>query len=50
MLDQTVNRCRCGETYCSAHRSPEEHCCSYNYREAAVGQLDKIIGLRVAKI
>ncbi|XP_010913090.1 zinc finger A20 and AN1 domain-containing stress-associated protein 4 [Elaeis guineensis] len=29
-------RCRCGETYCGAHRYPERHGCSFDYK--AVGR------------
>jgi len=24
--------CRCGNTYCSTHRLPETHDCSYNFK------------------
>ncbi|XP_062075400.1 zinc finger A20 and AN1 domain-containing stress-associated protein 1-like [Humulus lupulus] len=27
--------CRCGNVYCSRHRLPEEHACTYDFKAAA---------------
>ena len=26
--------CRCGNVYCSSHRHPEEHCCTFDFKSA----------------
>ncbi|CAA6660690.1 unnamed protein product [Spirodela intermedia] len=28
-------RCRCGETFCSSHRYPEQHACTYDFKTSA---------------
>jgi predicted nucleic acid binding AN1-type Zn finger protein len=35
--------CRCGHQFCSIHRYPEEHKCSFDYKEFAKEQLEKTI-------
>lgn len=34
-------KCKCGYTYCKSHRLPEDHECSFNFREEAVKKLTK---------
>jgi hypothetical protein len=38
-LPLTAFPCRCGELYCTTHRPPEEHECSYDYQGAQEAQL-----------
>lgn len=32
--------CRCGQRFCSSHRLAEDHNCTYNYKAAALAQLE----------
>ena len=38
-LPLTAFPCRCGELFCTTHRPPEEHSCTYDYRSAQEAQL-----------
>lgn len=38
-LPLTAFACRCGDLFCTTHRPPEEHGCTYNYRSAQEAQL-----------
>lgn len=29
--DEIISKCRCGNQYCSAHRMPECHNCTYDF-------------------
>jgi len=33
--------CRCGENFCGAHRYPDEHSCTFNYKAMDRNQLEK---------
>ncbi|KAM7273084.1 hypothetical protein ACFE04_027748 [Oxalis oulophora] len=33
-LGLTGFKCRCGKTFCGSHRYPDEHCCSFDFKEA----------------
>ena len=39
LVERTTNKCRCSGTYCKAHRSPEDHLCKYDYKDAAKDKL-----------
>jgi predicted nucleic acid binding AN1-type Zn finger protein len=41
----TDTACRCGETYCSAHRLPEVHVCPFDYKAFDKGQFIAAAGL-----
>lgn len=32
-LVQQQLACRCGECFCVKHRTPENHCCTFNYQK-----------------
>ena len=46
--------CRCGNLYCSIHRLPEQHNCSFNYEKMGKDILDKknpqVVADKVIKI
>tara|TARA_Y100001958_G_C21111447_1_gene458253 strand:+ start:312 stop:464 length:153 start_codon:yes stop_codon:yes gene_type:complete len=35
--------CRCKKRYCNAHRYPEEHDCSYDFKEEKEKNKEKLI-------
>ena len=41
--------CKCGLTFCIAHRDAELHQCCYNYKKDAI-KLPKIVGEKVDRI
>ena len=47
LVDATVGLCKCGNTYCSRHRLPEHHDCTFDHREKALQQLKKRLDERV---
>lgn len=39
-LSQTIsNKCKCKNVYCTAHKIPEQHACTFNFRAAHASQL-----------
>jgi hypothetical protein len=42
-LGLTGFACRCGDYYCSAHRSDEVHHCSYDYRGENMKHLSSML-------
>lgn len=42
------HQCKCGFTFCKSHRLPEDHECTYNFREEAAKKLAKENPLVVA--
>ena len=42
--------CRCKQTYCSIHRLPEMHTCSYNFKNEIDSEFMKRVGLGGGKI
>ena len=34
-------KCKCSNTYCSKHRLPETHMCTYDYKTSGRNLLDK---------
>ena len=40
-LQLTDFKCKCNNTYCSKHRLPETHNCSYDYKSFGRNLLDK---------
>jgi len=32
-LESVTGKCKCGNTYCTQHRYPETHKCSFNHKE-----------------
>ncbi len=48
------HQCKCGFTYCKSHRLPEDHECSFNFREEAAKKLAKenplVVASKIAKI
>ena len=46
--------CRCGNLYCSVHRLPEQHNCSFDYEKMGKDILDKnnpvVVNEKVLKI
>jgi len=53
-LTLTDDDCRCGTRYCSAHRLPEAHNCSYDFRKAnrtVLGaQLTRVVGDKLERV
>lgn len=47
-------RCKCSNIFCSKHRYPENHICSYNYKDMFKKELEKnnnkIISEKISKI
>ncbi|KAF8397839.1 hypothetical protein HHK36_016764 [Tetracentron sinense] len=47
-------RCRCGTTFCSSHRYPEQHGCTFNFKEAgreAIAKANPVVkGEKLEKI
>jgi predicted nucleic acid binding AN1-type Zn finger protein len=41
LVMEASNRCRCGLTFCSGHRSPEDHRCGFDYRAVEKDKLKK---------
>ena len=39
LVERTTNKCRCSGIYCKAHRSPEDHSCTYDFKDAAKDKL-----------
>ena len=39
--------CKCSQIFCSAHRVPEVHACSFDFKKAASDQLAKRLGSAV---
>jgi predicted nucleic acid binding AN1-type Zn finger protein len=39
--------CKCEKTYCSTHRLPETHACSYDYKESGKKELLKFMSTPV---
>ena len=39
--------CKCSQMFCSAHRFPETHSCSFDFRKAATDELKKRMGSAV---
>jgi predicted nucleic acid binding AN1-type Zn finger protein len=39
--------CKCSQIFCSAHRFPETHSCSFDFRKAANDELKKRMGSAV---
>jgi len=39
--------CKCSQIFCSAHRFPETHSCSFDFRKAATDELKKRMGSAV---
>jgi hypothetical protein len=35
--------CKCTKEYCSLHRAPEDHKCSYNYKQDYTDLLNKTV-------
>ncbi len=46
--------CRCGHKFCSSHRMPDDHACTFDFREAAKktlqAQLESCVAEKVTKI
>ena len=48
--------CKCGNRYCSNHRLPEEHKCTFNHKELSLKNLktklisEKVIPEKIIKI
>lgn len=53
-LGLTDMNCRCGHRFCAAHRIPEAHACTYDYRAAAAAlltaQLPRVVGDKIERI
>lgn len=53
-LSLTDLACRCGPRHCSAHRLPEAHACTHDFRADAqkvlAAQLERVAGEKVQKI
>jgi predicted nucleic acid binding AN1-type Zn finger protein len=47
-------KCKCGETFCSLHRMPEEHSCTFDFKtndRAKLSQrLEKVVSSKLLKI
>lgn len=41
-------KCRCGFTFCKAHRLPEDHDCGFDYKQAGQAKLNKDLTAVVA--
>ena len=48
LAQATMGKCRCGNTYCSQHRLPDDHCCTHNFKTKVL--LEKIVAEKVIKI
>jgi len=45
-LAQTIsNKCKCKNVYCTAHKIPEQHACTFNFRAAHASQLTSNMSL-----
>ena len=48
------NKCKCGFTYCKSHRLPEDHECTYDFKQEGAKKLAKenpaIIASKISKI
>lgn len=48
--------CKCGNRYCSIHRLPEEHKCTFNHKEEGLNNLkiklisEKTVSEKIIKI
>lgn len=40
-VQATVGACKCGFAYCSGHRLPENHACTYDHRKEGLAKLQK---------
>ena len=40
-------RCKCEKKYCNAHRPPENHMCSYDYKSAGKEELLKLMSTAI---
>lgn len=41
LIETLTNKCKCGMTFCSKHKTPETHSCGYDYRAAAAAEIMK---------
>jgi predicted nucleic acid binding AN1-type Zn finger protein len=41
--------CRCKQKFCSVHRLPESHACSYDFKKDKI-KLEKVVSDKVIKI
>ena len=46
----TDTPCRCKQIYCSLHRLPEMHTCSYNFKNETEASFMKRVGLGGGKV
>jgi predicted nucleic acid binding AN1-type Zn finger protein len=46
-LALTSVQCRCEKKFCIAHRYPEEHACTYDFREDGKKELLKVMSTAV---
>jgi predicted nucleic acid binding AN1-type Zn finger protein len=33
ILDEVVNKCKCGHVFCTLHREPEVHACTFDWKK-----------------
>lgn len=51
LIDITLGKCKCKNVYCKKHKMPEDHKCSYNYKDHEREILgNKMKKVEVAKI
>ena len=46
-LTLTSIRCKCEKKYCMAHRLPEEHACSYDFKADGMKELLKFMSTAI---
>ena len=48
------HQCKCGFTFCKSHRLPEDHDCTFNFREEGLKKLTKenpaVVAAKISKI
>jgi len=56
LVAQSVGKCRCCAVFCTAHKDPNDHACSYDYKKEQRESLESSLGTspcrpaKVAKI
>ena len=51
LVELTIGGCKCGNTFCSKHRMPEMHTCSYNHKVLEPVKLpEAIVAPKMVKI
>ena len=49
LVDLSI-QCKCGECFCKIHRSPEQHACSFNFKDKDVEKMIKAMECQASKV